>query len=72
MDEKQCYKIEDWTDVEHCVYHALVDKPENIADSQELANHRIAHFLSRLTATLIENGSLTGDEVEEFLATCRR
>lgn len=65
MDE-QSYKIDDWSDAEHCVYHALTDEPKNLTD------HRIAHFIARLTATLLENGTMTSEQVEEFLATCRR
>lgn len=65
MDEKS-YKIDDWIDAEHCVYHALTDDPKNLTD------HRIAHFVCRLTATLIENGAVTSDQVEEFLQSCRQ
>lgn len=60
------YRIDDWVDAEHCVYHALIDDPK------DLTEHRIAHFLGRLTAKLIENGTMTTEEVEAFLHTCRR
>ncbi len=64
MDDTS-YKIDNWVDAEHCVYHALTDEPKHLTD------HRIAHFLSRLTATLIENGTTTTEQVEEFLLSCR-
>jgi hypothetical protein len=63
--DAESYKIDDWVDVEHCVYNALTDEPKNLTD------HRIAHFISRLTATLVENGTIAPDQVEEFLLSCR-
>ncbi len=59
------YKIADWASIEHCVYHALTDAPEN------LSTHRVAHLVGRLAAALIEKGVFTGDELESYLRSCR-
>jgi hypothetical protein len=65
-NEPKQYKIEDWTDVEHCVFHALTDPP---ADN---TTHRIAHVISCLADVLVETGTITEKAVEEILLTCRR
>ena len=62
---KTPYTVSEWGDVEHCVYHALVDAPE------ANASHRIAHVVSRLAATMVAKGLLSEDEVEIFLHSCR-
>jgi hypothetical protein len=59
------YKVDSWADVEHCVYHALVDAPD------ELTTHRIAHVVGRIAATLVEKEILTTRELESFLHSCR-
>lgn len=59
------YAVSEWVDVEHCVYHALVDAPEN------LTSHRIAHVVSRIAATLVERGILTTAELEDVLHSAR-
>jgi len=63
--KKTTYTVSEWGDVEHCVYHALVDAPE------ANASHRIAHVISRLAATMVEKGLLSEAEVELFLHSCR-
>jgi|LakMenEpi03Aug12_release.lakeMendotaPanAssembly.Ray.scaffolds.fasta_scaffold4992172_1 hypothetical protein len=62
---KTNYRVSEWDDVEHCVYHALLDAPENGTP------HRIAHFVSRLAATMVEKGMLSVGELETFLHSCR-
>lgn len=59
------YTVDEWGDVEHCVYHGLIDGKE------KSTLHRISHFISRLTATMVANGSMTEAQVEEFIASCR-
>jgi hypothetical protein len=67
MDEsKTSYKVDDWMDLEHCVYHAITDAPE------KLTSHRLAHVIARLAASLVEKEIVTVAEIEEFLATSRR
>lgn len=59
------YKCDDWIDIEHCVYDALMDAPEN------LQTHRVAHVVSRLVAELIRRDVFTQSEIESFLRSCR-
>ena len=59
------YKVSEWDDVEHCVYHALTDAPEN------LTSHRIARLVSRFAATLVEKRLLTTEELEVCLHSAR-
>jgi hypothetical protein len=63
--QKTTYTVSSWGDVEHCVYHALVDAPE------AHTSHRIAHVISRLAATMVEKGLLSENELEVFLHSCR-
>jgi hypothetical protein len=56
------YRIEDHDDVQHCVYHAIMDaKLEN-------QNRRIATLIAELTAVLVQKGCLTNDQLDEVLA----
>ncbi len=66
-DEKEQldYKVDSWMDIEHCVYHALIDAPEN------LTTHRISHVVARIAAVLIEKEVLTVSELESLLLSCR-
>lgn len=59
------YTVDAWGDVEHCVYHALVDAPE------ALATHRLSHFVSQLAAKMVKKGVLSVQDVELFLHSCR-
>ena len=68
-NEEGKYEVDNWSDLEHCVYHGLVDNREGT--KKDLTNHRIAHFLSRLTAKLVEDGVLSVKETESFIHSSR-
>jgi hypothetical protein len=64
--DNEDYRVDSWADVEHCVYHALMDPPH------ENVTHRICHVVGRLAAHLVDKELITIDEIEDLLFTSRR
>ena len=68
------YKIENYDDIEHLVFHALTDP---WSDARDPAVVRIAYFLSRITPLLVQDSvnpepPLTLKSLEALLANCRQ
>jgi hypothetical protein len=76
-EDPKAFDVDQWEDVEHAVYHALVESKPFPPGSQNLPlpsefEHRVAKYIAELVGHLAKSQTLIDREINQFNRNCRQ